>query len=253
MCYRGITSRGCWNIVEGMQDIRTLDRQFERVGSWNGPSVPKVEFHSTAKFKDRCFVLLAQAREQIYFANSPIVAGVTAKFTIFREPLLAALDRRVQVALLEDFETLEADGRKEFLRELKARGADVRISDAAPTGMIIVDRRCALVFNHSIRDRQCCVSIRSDAIVALLQRLADSTWRTSWDLELLPLLERRDCAILLAVMRLLGSGYKDELGARLLGVSLRTYRRHVADLLQALSAGSRFEAGVRAARLGLLS
>lgn len=238
--------------MEGTQEISTLDRILEKVGARYDSPEPAVEFHSTAKFKDRCLVLLGQAREQIYLANAPIVAGIPALATIFREPLLGALDRHVRVALLDDFESLEAHGRKQSLQELKTRGADIRVADSAVAGMVIADRRCALICNHSIGDDQCCVSIRSSVLVALLQQLADSTWRTSWDLELLPLLQLRDRAIVLEVMRLLGAGYKDQIGARLLGVSLRTYRRHVADLLTALNAGSRFEAGARAAELGLL-
>ena len=39
--------------------------------------------------------------------------------------------------------------------------------------------------------------------------------------------------------------------ARRLGTSLRTYRRRVAELMAALEAGSRFQAGVRAGELGL--
>jgi DNA-binding NarL/FixJ family response regulator len=43
----------------------------------------------------------------------------------------------------------------------------------------------------------------------------------------------------------------DETAARRLGTSLRTYRRRVAELMAALEAGSRFQAGVRAGELGL--
>ena len=42
-----------------------------------------------------------------------------------------------------------------------------------------------------------------------------------------------------------------EAAARRLGTSLRTYRRRVAELMAALEAGSRFQAGVRAGELGL--
>jgi DNA-binding NarL/FixJ family response regulator len=51
--------------------------------------------------------------------------------------------------------------------------------------------------------------------------------------------------------RRLGAGLTDEAAARRLGTSLRTYRRRVAELMAALEAGSRFQAGVRAGELGL--
>lgn len=55
------------------------------------------------------------------------------------------------------------------------------------------------------------------------------------------------------VVRLLTTGQKDVAAARELGLSVRTYRRHVAELMQSLDADSRFQAGVHAARFGLLS
>ena len=50
----------------------------------------------------------------------------------------------------------------------------------------------------------------------------------------------------------LARGTKDETGARQLGVSARTYRRHATELCERLGASSRFEAGVLAARAGLI-
>jgi len=48
------------------------------------------------------------------------------------------------------------------------------------------------------------------------------------------------------ILRALGAGLTDEVAARRLGTSLRTYRRRVAELMAVLEAGSRFQAGVRA-------
>ena len=50
----------------------------------------------------------------------------------------------------------------------------------------------------------------------------------------------------------LASGAKDEAAARELGLSLRTYRRRVAELMAAVGASSRFQAGLRARELGLV-
>jgi hypothetical protein len=55
-----------------------------------------------------------------------------------------------------------------------------------------------------------------------------------------------------AILRALGAGLTDEAAARQLGTSLRTYRRRVAELMTALEAGSRFQAGLRAGELGLM-
>lgn len=50
----------------------------------------------------------------------------------------------------------------------------------------------------------------------------------------------------------LSVGLKDVAAARELGMSVRTYRRHVAEIMQRLNAISRFRAGVRAMELGLI-
>lgn len=53
------------------------------------------------------------------------------------------------------------------------------------------------------------------------------------------------------VLYALGSGMTDVTASRELGMSLRTYGRRVAELLVALGADSRFQAGLRAGELGL--
>jgi DNA-binding NarL/FixJ family response regulator len=54
------------------------------------------------------------------------------------------------------------------------------------------------------------------------------------------------------VLQRLRAGHTDAAAARELEVSLRTYRRHVAEIMRELEASSRFQAGVRAVELGLL-
>jgi DNA-binding CsgD family transcriptional regulator len=53
------------------------------------------------------------------------------------------------------------------------------------------------------------------------------------------------------ILEALGSGLTDESAAKRLGLSLRTYRRRVAELMAKLEADSRFQAGLRAGELGL--
>ncbi|WP_103349454.1 helix-turn-helix transcriptional regulator [Amycolatopsis sp. CA-128772] len=54
------------------------------------------------------------------------------------------------------------------------------------------------------------------------------------------------------ILRCLSAGLKDEQAARRLDISVRTYRRRVTALCDRLHASSRFEAGVAAARRGLV-
>ncbi|WP_322779451.1 response regulator transcription factor, partial [Frankia sp. Cas4] len=54
----------------------------------------------------------------------------------------------------------------------------------------------------------------------------------------------------LEVLRLLAAGMTDEAIARKIGVSTRTIRRQTSEIMDQLDAGSRFQAGILAARLG---
>lgn len=55
-----------------------------------------------------------------------------------------------------------------------------------------------------------------------------------------------------AVLQSLSAGMTDETASRTLGISVRTYRRHVSSILQAMDCDSRFQAGVKVAHLGLI-
>ncbi|MGI5418904.1 LuxR C-terminal-related transcriptional regulator [Actinomadura luteofluorescens] len=54
------------------------------------------------------------------------------------------------------------------------------------------------------------------------------------------------------LLTLLAAGLKDEAVARHTGMGARTVSRHVARLLRTLNARTRFQAGVHAARRGLV-
>ncbi|MEV7025569.1 hypothetical protein [Kitasatospora sp. NPDC093558] len=55
-----------------------------------------------------------------------------------------------------------------------------------------------------------------------------------------------------AIVRLMVQGYKDEMVARRLGMSVRTCRRHIAEITEDLQATSRFQAGYNVAASQLL-
>ena len=148
---------------------------------------------------------------------------------------------------------LADEAQRAHLRRLDAAGAQVRISSAPlPHETIILDRRVAILAGQpSPLGREYTVTT-SPALVGGVYSLFTAAWEAATDLgaylrgevpELAP--EARE------ILRALGAGLTDEAAARRLGTSLRTYRRRVAELMAALEAGSRFQAGVRAGELGL--
>ncbi|UUU27961.1 DNA-binding response regulator [Streptomyces sp. DSM 40750] len=144
---------------------------------------------------------------------------------------------------------------REHLSELADKGAQVRIAATAlPHETIIIDRRFAVLAGLSAPSGREYTLTTAPTLVGGVYALFEAAWETATDLKAFLRGEQpRLDAESRKVLRALGSGATDETAARELGMSLRTYRRRVAELLDAFDAGSRFQAGVRAGELGLNS
>ena len=176
-----------------------------------------------------------------------------ARSAVARRVRAHGTDGRFTVRKLMSPLVLANEAQRAHLLRLDAAGAQVRISSAPlPHETIIVDRRVAILAGQpSPLGREYTVTT-SPVLVGGVHALFTAAWEAATDLgtylrgevpELAP--EARE------ILRALGAGLTDEAAARRLGTSLRTYRRRVAELMAALDAGSRFQAGVRAAGLGL--
>ncbi len=92
--------------------------------------------------------------------------------------------------------------------------------------------------------------VRAPALVALVADLFWELWSRATPLG------REDAEVSdddrQRILELLRAGTKDESIARQLGISLRTVRRRVAELMDELGARTRFQAGMEAERRGLL-
>ncbi|GGV78780.1 LuxR family transcriptional regulator [Streptomyces griseoloalbus] len=132
------------------------------------------------------------------------------------------------------------------------RQLTVRVARLPPLQVLIADRATALVVVGSPAERRASL-IRAPEVLQALCTLFESIWRSSAPPDEHLAFGDRDRAIL--VRQILGAmraGVTDEVAARELTVSVRTYRRYVAEIMALLGASSRFQAGVRAAELGLL-
>lgn len=139
------------------------------------------------------------------------------------------------------------------MEELAAAGARVRVTTTLPHWLVLVDRRVAVVSLEPESGPGDAVVVRDPPIVAGLRALFSTTWR-----EARPLAEGVDRSADdvrerdRAVLHVMSSGVTDDGAAQVMGVSTRTYRRYVAELLQRLGARSRFQAGINAVERGLL-
>jgi DNA-binding NarL/FixJ family response regulator len=114
---------------------------------------------------------------------------------------------------------------------------------------IIIDRRIAITAGPPVDGLRNYAIVRTPELVAGLAMLFEATWDSGVDLAEFdgPALDERSRE----VAQMLGTGLTDEAAARRLGLSLRTYRRRVAELMELLAADSRFQAGLRARDLGV--
>jgi DNA-binding CsgD family transcriptional regulator len=132
--------------------------------------------------------------------------------------------------------------------QLHRAGDRHRLTEEDVQQMIIVDRQVAFVPIVPNAHRSGALVIRQPGAVATLVDLFERVWGHATDLESGeqdPLSERER-----QVLDLLATAVKDEISARRMGVSLRTYRRYVAELLARLGAANRFQAAIVAKQRG---
>ncbi|SOD64507.1 regulatory protein, luxR family [Streptomyces zhaozhouensis] len=126
-----------------------------------------------------------------------------------------------------------------------------RTAPLPPMRLLLVDRATALVRVDSPLGRNA-AQVNDATLVGTLLSLFEGLWRRSAPLVLPEWDGRGDARLTRAVLRALSEGVTDETAARELGMSVRTYRRHVAEIMGRLGARSRFQAGALAAGLGPL-
>ncbi|MGW6919033.1 helix-turn-helix domain-containing protein [Kitasatospora sp. NPDC054939] len=147
------------------------------------------------------------------------------------------------------------------VRELTAAGARIRTAHTLPLWLIAVDGRLAILPapgsgpGGDAPAAGAAVVVREPAVVAVVAELFEYFWSAAWtppELTEGPRGAREFGDRRQEVLRLLAAGLTDAAIGRKLEVSERTVRRLVAELTADLGAESRFQAGVQAARLGLL-
>ncbi|GAA2711358.1 MULTISPECIES: LuxR family transcriptional regulator [Streptomyces] len=198
---------------------------------------------------DTAEALIRGARESIDIVHARHLAAEEQTGRSERGLIYGATER-ITVRLLSSPALLD----EEFVREQLARERPVaiRVARVPPLQALVVDGRAALVVAESAVGRRASV-IRLPEVLHTLQTLFESVWANAVPAgEPLVFGDRDRAALARQVLGALRAGVTDEVAARELAVSVRTYRRYVAEIMALLGASSRFQAGVRAAELGLL-
>ncbi|WP_459706651.1 DNA-binding response regulator [Actinophytocola sp. KF-1] len=171
--------------------------------------------------------------------------------TAHRAPERPVQETKPVVRKLYQPATLLNPSSARHVREVAAHAA-VRITNDAVNETIIIDRRFAILAGDLADGQRSYGVVTEAAVVQNVLSLFEAAWRAGMDLAVYDAQHAELTTLAPKVMELLASGCKDETAARTLGLGVRTYRRRVAELMTALGAESRFQAGARARELGLI-
>lgn len=149
---------------------------------------------------------------------------------------------------------------RQAVERVAATGCQIRVGPVPGVPMITTDLAVALL---AVAQAAATV-ITQEFLVKILRDLVDLAWSCAAPLAQDHRAAAQTCtmapqagAVVVRhglqrqILQLLAEGAKDETIARVLGISVRTCRRHVAEIMTSLDAVSRFQAGANAALLGL--
>jgi DNA-binding CsgD family transcriptional regulator len=140
----------------------------------------------------------------------------------------------------------------------RAAGEEIRIADALPVKLLIVDREHALMPLTQMLPAPGAADgetagagallVREKGLLLALVALFEAEWRRASAVAGTPALDELDARI----VSLLMTGLTDEAVAAHLGTSLRTVQRRVRHLMEVTGGRTRMQLGFHVARLGWL-
>lgn len=147
-----------------------------------------------------------------------------------------------------------------YVRDVTAAGAEFRTADQLIDRILIYDRETVLLPKRETsgsaeEDRSIigAIVVREPTLVAFVCSVFEHLWDGATPF--VPDTTRAPSVaddLKQSILRLMAKGYKDEMVARRLGMSVRTCRRHISEITEELEATSRFQAGYNAAQSRML-
>lgn len=130
-------------------------------------------------------------------------------------------------------------------------GGKVRTIEKLWNNLCVIDQETLFVFH-----RREMVTVSQPAVATAVAAMFEQTWSQAKPFHGETMsrsegMHLRD-DVRRAIAYYLAEGMRDEAIARRIGVSVRTCRRHIAEILEQMGAESRFQAGYLTAKLGLL-
>lgn len=155
---------------------------------------------------------------------------------------IAALRRGVDMRILYQHTARYSRGTHSYVEQVSHLGAQVRTLHDQFSRLLVFDRTAALI---PVSDNpHAAALVREPNVVAFMVGSYERLWLSAE-----PLVAGSGALAEIAddlkgtIVQLLSEGMTDAAVARRLGMSLRTCRRHVAEIMASLDAASRFQAG----------
>jgi hypothetical protein len=143
---------------------------------------------------------------------------------------------------------------RQYAAKVAPLGAEIRTVPIVPRRMIVFDSEVAFVPLEGGRPEQGAAVVKEPAVIDCLMAFFELLWTTAkpYPVGQVDRDSGGDDELRQVILEHLAMGFKDDVIARRLGLSVRTCRRHIAALMERLHATSRFQAGVLARERGML-
>lgn len=211
----------------------------------------RIELHPSGRYSVAGKLLRSTRREFILLTSGRTDCTVE-QLAASRRTAEELLQRDVKVRHVFTEYAFSRPSVRAYALSVADGGGRVRVFSGPIQDAAIVDQRTAVIWGPPHADADACITVRGTIVLDCLVGLADAVWRSAMDLEVHQWLHEDDDLTVKKILGMLAEGAKDDVSARRLGMSVRTYRRYVADIMKRLGADSRFEAGVRAVQFGVL-
>lgn len=192
-------------------------------------------------------------RETYALHPAPVPPQDSFTRSLKRMETLLARGVRSRTIYLERFASIPYVA--EYFKASAELGAEIRLLPHLPLRMLIYDDTTAMLPIDPVDSFAGALLIKDPALVTSLSAFFEHCWIDATPLHAVSTGPEGATVFVCTpqqatALRMMASGLKDEVIARRLGISPRTLSRLVAEVMERLEVGSRFEAGVKLAHLG---
>lgn len=238
-------------LAETRRRLRDLSPIYREHQGWRYESAVVVSIDSAEEVQNELTLLTRDCTQEILYMQ-PGGRRDPAPLNLVLDKSIGMLDRNVAMRVIYQHTARTSLATRSYIEQIVARGALVRTIIDSFERLLILDRKTAIISKYDSDMQTSGASfVTETSIIDFLCRTFEHHWSTGLDFQLdadrtdvTDELERR-------ILQLMAKGIKDDGIAKRLGISTRTCRRYIKEIMEKLNSSSRFQAGYLAAKLGL--